>query len=117
LSGDSFFPPSLPGVAPDAIDPAYRSLRYLPHPADYRGFVEELWTRFSAIAEPDFRLKAATALHPAFWEMYRYAALLERGLKVGRAAFAGPDFFADTPWGRVWIEAAAPGPGEGPGKL
>ena len=59
----SFFLPELPDIAPDAIDRAYRNVRDLPHAAGYREFVEEPWTRFSAIAEPDFRLKAATALH------------------------------------------------------
>ncbi len=114
MSGDSFFLSLLPGVTPEAIDPAYRNVRDLPHAAGYRDFVEELWARFRAIAEPGFRLKAATALHPAFWEMYLYAALTERGLRVGRASLDGPDFFVDTPAGRVWIEATAPGPGEGP---
>lgn len=114
MAGDSFFVPSLPGVPDGAIDPAYRNVRDLEHAASYKTFVEELWARFRPIAEPDFRLKAATGLNPAFWEMYLYAALSEHGLKVGRAAFAGPDFFVDTPGGRVWVEAAAPGPGDGP---
>ena len=101
MSRDSFFVHELPDIAPEAIDPSYRAVRDLQHPADLRGFVEELWTRFSPIAEPDFRQKAFTALHPAFWEMYLYAAFTERGLKVGRATFGGPDFFVDTPAGRV----------------
>lgn len=113
-SSDSFFLPSLPGIAEDAIDSAYRAVRDLAHAARYRALIEQLWGRFAPVAEPDFRSKAATALHQAFWEMYLFAALTEHGLQVGRVAHTGPDFFVDTPTGRVWIEAVAPGAGEGP---
>lgn len=114
MSSDCFFLRDLPGVAPAAIDRAYANVRDLPHNGVYRNFVEELWARFSPIAEADFRLKAAKALHPAFWEMYLYAALTERGLNVRRPSFEGPDFLVETPAGRVWIEATTPGPGDGP---
>jgi hypothetical protein len=42
LSGGSFFLSSLPGVAPDGIDPAYRNVRDLPHNGGYRGLTDGL---------------------------------------------------------------------------
>jgi hypothetical protein len=46
--------------------------------------------------------------------MYLAVALLEQGLPIKRHGDEGPEFFAPVSGRRVWIEAMAPGPGEGP---
>jgi hypothetical protein len=110
-SADSFF---LPGAAPDL---GYSNTRDHPRGADSRDFCEALWRRYAPLADPHFRQNAQTQFLQRFWEMYLAVALLDRGLPVTRHGNEGPEFFVPLGTQRLWIEAVAPGPGEGPDRV
>lgn len=111
----TFFLDELPlGIPPNDVDTAYVNVRDLPDNEPYRAFVEKLWLQFQDVAEPKFQVNAVRGLQQAFWEMYLYAALCEHCGSVKRAGPAGPDFYIETKGRRIWIEAIAPTPGDGP---
>lgn len=84
-----------------------------------RDFIEVLYARNHAFVGSDIRFNARKQLEPCFWELYLADALrMHRVALVPRAhrgGAAGPDFFTSTP--RIWIEAVAPGPGNGPDRV
>jgi hypothetical protein len=108
----SFF---LPGPAPDAD---YVALRDGDHEntQEAKRFIEEIWPRCGAFLDSDLREKARDGFNSAFWELYLAFALHVNGVHlVPRSqrspAKSGPDLLIAAP--RIWIEAVAPGPGEG----
>jgi hypothetical protein len=107
----SFF---LPG---DAQDVAYLNTRDHPRGNESRAFCEALWVHYRALADPHFREDARNHFLQRFWEMYLAVTLLERGLRVERYGDEGPEFFVLVGGRRLWIEAVAPGSGEGPDRV
>ncbi|MCX6069419.1 MAG: hypothetical protein NTU91_00965 [Chloroflexi bacterium] len=104
--------------AGSSSDRHYTALRdgAAPIVADGRAFVEMLWTGCSQFLDDGLRQRAPDAYMSTFWELYLAYTLDIHGVGlVPRAqrqpAGHGPDLLARQP--RVWIEAVAPGPGEG----
>lgn len=102
-----------------ARDPSYLKLRDEAGEliADGRAFVESLWEECHPYLDNDLVQKAKAAYHPAFWELYVAHTLRRHGVDLVRRsdrqpAVDGPDLLASDP--RVWVEAVAPGPGDGP---
>ena len=104
----------LPGHAQDV---AYLNTRDHPRGEESRAFCETLWVRYHTLADPHFREDARNHFLQRFWEMYLAVTLLERGLRVERCGDEGPEFFVLVGGRRLWIEAVAPGPGEGPDRV
>ena len=106
---DSFF---LPGKC---SDPAYRNVR--DGGEDWllkgRDFTESLWQRFKPFVDSHFRTDAQAHFIERFWEMYLTVVFLERGFQVRPSSGVGPDFSFKANGHWVWVEAVAPGPGEG----
>lgn len=100
-----------PGPAPDS---AYVSTRDLPRAKRHREYVEALWACFKPLSDVHFLSDARSHFLERFWEMYLAKALESAGLSPKKPGNVGPDFYIDAPGGRVFFEATAPGPGEGP---
>jgi hypothetical protein len=105
----SFF---LPG---DCKDRGYRNVRDNPYRPEWRTFVDELWSRYLdlGLEDPHFREDARNHFLERFWEMYLAVTLCERGFKLKRVRDEGPEFYFEYNTRKVWVEAVAPGPGEG----
>ncbi len=82
-----------------------------------RGYVENLWSRYSSYAEPDFRSLVRTDFIEKFTEMYVACHLINLGWQVRRTKGAGPDFKAESTSGSFAIEVTAPESGEGRGSV
>jgi len=105
----SFF---LPG---ECKDRGYRNVRDNPNRPEWRTFVNELWSRYHdlGLEDPHFREDARNHFLERFWEMYLAVTLWERGFKLTRVEDEGPEFYFEYNSRKVWVEAVAPGPGEG----
>jgi len=91
---------------------AYRS-GLLPHAAGQREAAEQMWVRYSPLADTNFLSSIRVDFHPRFWEMYLAVALMDAGLEPIKASDAGPEFFVMNGGQRVWFEAIAPEAGNG----
>lgn len=100
-----------------SLDLGYLNTRDHPLGTEHKQFVEELWRKFSKLADPHFREDARNHFHQRFWEMYLAVALLEHGFDLQRHGNEGPEFYAVVGNSRIWFEATAPGPGEGPDQV
>jgi hypothetical protein len=98
-------------------DLGYLNTRDHPNGAEDKRFVEELWSRFHQLADPRFCEQARNHFLQRFWEMYLAVALLEHGFNLYRHGDEGPEFYALVGNSRIWFEAIAPGPGNGPDKV
>lgn len=103
----------------DSADQVYRILRDGEGEIIARGreFVETIWEECSPFLDTNLAEKAMDSYASAFWELYLTHTLLSDGLNPVRRsdrepAREGPDLLLSLP--RVWVEAVAPGPGEGP---
>jgi hypothetical protein len=105
----SFF---LPG---DCKDRGYRNVRDNPLRPEWRTFVGDLWSRYHelGIEDPHFLEDAMNHFLERYWEMYLAVTLNDRGFKLKRYGNEGPEFYFENEGRKVWVEAVAPGPGEG----
>lgn len=101
----------------DATDPGYVHVRDGERWKFARDFTESLWRTYHPFADPHFREDARHQFLQRFWEMYLACALLERGFNLERVGHEGPEFFFLCEGRRVWVEAVAPGPGDGPDRV
>lgn len=79
-----------------------------------RVFIELLWQTYRPYADRHFRSDAKDHFLQRFWEMYVACTLLHRGFKLERFGNEGPDFYFLLEGRRIWVEAIAPGSGNGP---
>ena len=81
-----------------------------------KDYLEHLWITYESYADPDFKVRLAQEFHPRFWEMYLGCTLLHWGLALcPKTNSKGPDIQVKAADGSTtWLEAVAPGPGEGP---
>ena len=87
------------------------------HSQQCREFVEFLWRDYSYFADKNFLTNAKTHFHQRFWEMYLSVTFLQKGYEVIKTPDASPDVCILMNGKRIWIEAVAPGPGEGNDKI
>ena len=103
----------------DDLHPGYLNLRIGRHrrEREMAEALEALYQQFSPYADPDFVSAFARDPEARFWEMWLGCALLEGGKTllptVDRRGDGGPDICVLENDKRMWIEAIAPGLGEG----
>jgi hypothetical protein len=100
-------------LAGDCKDLGYRNVRDNPDGAEAKAFVESLWSRYHDLADPHFRQDSRNHFHARFWEMYLAVTLRERRFELKRVGDEGPEFYVMHNGRKIWVEAVAPGPGEG----
>lgn len=102
----------LPGNAPSR---AYRNIRdKVDDPAPKaRAFIEHLWSRYRGLEDPHFLQDAQTHFLERFWEMYLTVAFIDHELMPIREGGVGQEFYFLHKEQKVWVEAVAPGPGDG----
>ena len=110
-SASAFF---LPG---ECNDPGYAHVRDNECWRFARDFTEELWIAYRPFADPHFLEEAKHQFLQRFWEMYLTCALLRHGFSLERVGSEGPEFYFVSEGRRVWVEAIAPGPGDGPDRV
>lgn len=98
------------GSAPDM---AYTNIRDRIQSQSTKAYVEELWMWFQPLADTHFRSDAKAHFYERFWEMYLAKGISETGHHLERGKNSGPDFLINMNGLRIWIEATAPGSGEG----
>jgi hypothetical protein len=98
-------------------DLGYVNTRDHPRGVDHKRYVEEIWARYYPLADTHFREDARSHFLQRFWEMYLAVALLEHGFELHRHGNEGPEFYVLLGGRRVWFEAIAPNPGEGPDQV
>lgn len=95
-------------------DSKYTDLKDKPHLIEYKKFVESLWGIYEPYAVRNFQSDACRHFQSHFWEMYLGVTFIKHGFIINRGGEKGPEFYIETNAGRkIWIEAIAPGPGEG----
>lgn len=95
----------------DNLKKAHPGLR--PSDLDY---IERLWSQFRQYADRQFEVEFIADLQGRFWEMYLGCALLDAGHALVPAddrPAEGPDICVQMKDTRIWIEAIAPGRGQG----
>lgn len=97
----------------ESDDPGYVNVRDLPHYDNAREFIFHLWNIYKPFADPHFREDAKNHFLQRFWEMYLTVTLIKHGYEICRIGDEGPEFYIEHNNKRIWIEAIAPGPGEG----
>ncbi len=97
----------------DCKDSFYRVVRDLPEHKEARAFVESLWQRYRGYEDRHFLEGAKSNFLQRSWEMYLAVALLDHELRLSRVGNVGPEFNFDFRGRKVWVEAVAPGPGDG----
>lgn len=95
------------------MDKAYVNVRDLDRHADTREFIAHIWDIYEPYADPHFQSDSRNHFLQRFWEMYLAVSLIERGHEIHRHSEEGPEFYIQSDDNRIWIEAIAPGPGEG----
>lgn len=77
--------------------------------------IEDLWERYSPYCpDPHFLSDAREHFVQRTWEMYLACALLDVGFCLEKPPPKGPDILTTVDGARLWIEAVAPTPGDGP---
>jgi len=109
-------------LPPPAADAEYVELRdgQREHIREAKSFIEHMWSLCGAFLDSDLRERARISFSSAFWELYLAFALHTNGVHLvprrsRSPAQSGPDLLIAEP--RIWIEAVAPGPGEGPDRV
>jgi hypothetical protein len=98
----------------DAQDSEFRSIRDKRRFSQQKDIIENLWERYRSYADPGFQQKIARSFHTHFWEMYLACGLMDRGYQLAPKNDAkGPDICILNADRRLWVEAVAPGRGEG----
>lgn len=77
---------------------------------------DEMYQVYAPYADRHFLSDLKKHFHERTWEMYIGYVLAKNGVTFS-STDKGPDFLIETPDGKIWIEAVAPGPGEGPDRV
>jgi hypothetical protein len=96
-----------------AEDQSYINIRDLEHARPYRNYVESLWEAFEPLADRHFLSDAKAHFLERFWEMYLAKALNLAGWSPQTPGNKGPDFLVSCSEKKIFLEATAPGIGEG----
>jgi hypothetical protein len=105
--GSSFFVPG------SASDPIYLALRDGEGNEEDRSLLDQMWGEFQPFC-PDSHFLTDARAHciQRAWEMYLACVLLRSGFGLAKPPAKAPDIRVETPLS-LWIEAQAPGPGDG----
>lgn len=84
-----------------------------------RDFIEGVWPRCKEYLDSDVQTDAPENFHQRWWEIYVAHSLLDASVELVRRECrqprrSGPDLLAQVAGRKLWIEAVAASPGEGP---
>lgn len=96
-----------------ASDKDYIALRDEPIYAVDKARIEKLWTVHKPYADIHFLQEAKSQLHQRIWEMILTNTFKTRGFSPQNPSDDGPEFFIEISGKKFWVEAIAPGPGNG----
>ena len=96
----------------NGFNPAYMNIRDLERFSKDKELVETLWQVYRPHADRHFRNDARTHFQERFWEMYLGVTLIKHGFTIDAWNAKGPEFFIKK-IPKIWVEAIAPGAGEG----
>ena len=102
----SFFQPG-PASQP------YKSVRDGTNLADVKNLIEHMWLAYHPHADPHFLTDAKQHFHQRTWEMYLWYVLSSHGFSPTKPGSKGPDYCFRSGEEKTWLEAVAPGRGEG----
>jgi hypothetical protein len=100
----------------DTVDPYWNYIKTNPDRGIQRVAIERMRERYLPYCDANFDTELNTHFGSCFWEMYLASCLLDRGMQLiprSERQAAGPDFCIRDGVRRIWIEAVAPGPGNG----
>jgi len=98
----------------DHCDPSYKAIRDDDRGKEYKKDIEYLWKAYAPYADSHFLSDARLHFQERFWEMYLGNTFLDNQFKISAGTSKGPEFYFDIDGRKCWIEAIAPGPGNGP---
>src|SRR5208282_1945429 len=103
-------------IETDECDAGYKNVRDLSKPKYimFKNYVESLWTIYAPYADKHFLSDATLHFQQRFWEMYLGCTFLAHNFVINRGGDKGPEFFLSRMSQNIWVEAIAPGPGDGP---
>ena len=78
-----------------------------------RKHIEQLWKLYAPYADRHFYEDARKHFLERYWEMYLTVTLIRSGFVPKRVGNTGPEFFIEVEARRFWVEAIAPGAGDG----
>ena len=97
-----------------ATDPELKNILSNSKLNTVRQWLERQWEIYEPFADKNFRIEIATNFHQRFWEMYLTCSLLEFQYEIkAQKTEKGPDICIHQNGCRIWIEAIAPGSGNG----
>lgn len=97
-----------------ASDPFYNHIRDNHDRKDAYNFVEGMWQKYEAYAEPDFLDNAMKDFHAKSWEMYLGCLFKDYGFDLQKKTKKeGPDLHLRWNNRSIWVEATAPESGTG----
>lgn len=87
--------------------------------ASAHDLIKEMWPLCSAFLDSDLRQDARMNFHQRWWEVYLTCSLLRSSVELisrdcRQPKQNGPDLLVRIAGSNLWIEAVAPGPGQGP---
>jgi hypothetical protein len=84
-----------------------------------RDFIEGVWPRCKQYLDSDVQIDARENFHQRWWEIYLTHSLMAADVQLVKREYrqprkSGPDLLAQVDGRKLWIEAVAALPGEGP---
>lgn len=102
----------------ESYDPTYIALRDRDKLSSERLQLERMWSKYEPFADKNFQRELGHKFHSRLWEMYMANVLIDCGFKLSEERLGcGPDILTSYKGRRVWIEAIAPEPGNGPDRV
>ncbi len=102
----------------EAVDPLYEKFRSREDLANHRAVLEELWCKYTKLADSHFLSQAVRQFLPRFWEMKLGCVLMDYLPHVEKVGEKGPDFKCRLRNGLVtYVEATCPGAGDAGNKV
>lgn len=91
----------------------YESIRDNSKYAEARAFLEQMWDQFKPAQDPNFIEDAKAHFYERTWELYLWHVFTHYGCHPQKVGAKGPDFYITLRGRKFFVEAIAPGPGEG----
>jgi hypothetical protein len=98
---------------PGPASQPYEAVRDGANLADVKSFIEQIWSTYHPHADPHFLTDAKHHFHQRTWEMYLWYVLNSHGFSPIKPRSKGPDYCLSYGKEAAWMEAVAPGRGEG----
>src|SRR5437879_13909766 len=103
-----------PFFLPGSASEPYAAVRDCAHLAHIREQIERLWLIYEPYADKHFLDESRCQFHQRTWELYVGCTLIQHGFVPKKVSDEGPEFYVEIGGKKIWIEAIAPEPGQGP---